>query len=81
MKNIANIRVGKPDVAPDAPAHTPGVRQGNEPGSMDRDPGLQTIQGPEHAGNIGKGTARRSTGVNPRAKNPIDPSSPNLSPA
>ena len=26
---MANLKVGKPDVAPDAPAHVPGIRQGN----------------------------------------------------
>jgi hypothetical protein len=29
----------------------------------------------------GKATAERSTGVNPDERNPIDPNSPNLSPA
>jgi len=37
---MGNIRVGKPDTKPDAPAHTPGIPQGNEPGGIEGDPGL-----------------------------------------
>lgn len=75
-----NIRAGKPDTTPTKPAHTPGIREGNEPGSFDRDPGLYSTGETESRRPMGKGTARRSTGVNPGPKNPIDPSSPNLSP-
>ena len=77
---MANIRVGKPDTTPDAPAHTPGVNQGNKPGGTDADPGLV------ETGEIGAGrpsmtsTARKSTGINPKKRNPIDPNSPNLPP-
>jgi hypothetical protein len=77
---MANIRVGKPDTTHDAPAHTPGVAQGNAPGGTAADPGL--IQ----TGEIGAGrpsmksTARKSTGINPEKRNPIDPNSPNLPP-
>lgn len=81
MKDRENMSVGKPDTDTDAPAHTPGVRAGNEPGSFERDPGLFRA-GPKGIGRpTGKGTARRSTGINAEARNPIDPSSPNLSPA
>jgi hypothetical protein len=78
---MGNIRVGKPDTKPDAPAHTPRVRQGNNPGGTDQDPGL------EQTGEVGAGrpsmrsTARKSTGINPEKRNPIDPNSPNLPPA
>ncbi len=75
MRSIANVRVGKPDVDPDAPAHTKGVKEGNESGGFDKTPGLHT------EANIGKGSAQRSTGIDPDARNPIDPASPNLSPA
>ena len=74
------IRVGKPDTTHDAPAHTPGIKQGNEPGGTDADPGLV------ETGEIGAGrpsmtsTARKSTGINPEKRNPIDPNSPNLPP-
>jgi hypothetical protein len=74
------IRVGKPDTTHDAPAHTPGIKQGNEPGGTDADPGL------EETGEVGAGrpsmvsTARKSTGINPELRNPIDPNSPNLPP-
>ncbi len=67
---MANLRLGKPDVKPDTPAHTPGVRQGNEGTTEDQ------------AGHLpdGRATAERSTGINPGPKNPIDPRMPNLSP-
>jgi hypothetical protein len=66
-----SIRVGKPDVAPDAPSHTPGVKQGNATGNYERSVG--------HLPD-GRSTAARSTGINPKAHDPILPSMPNLSP-
>ena len=78
---MADIRVGKPDTKPDSPAHTPGVSQGNEPGGIEGDPGLYET-GETRAGRpTAKSTARKSTGINPEARNPIDPNSPNLPPA
>ena len=65
------IRCGTPDVKHDMSAHTPGIRQGNAPGSYARQPGHR----PD-----GRSTARRSTGINPKARDPIDPRMPNLSP-
>lgn len=80
MTTIANIRVGKPQTTPTASAHTPGIRQGNS-GSFESNPGLHPT-GETGAGRpTGKGTARRSTGINPGPKNPIDPRMPSLSPA
>ena len=69
---MANIRVGKPDTRHDAPAHTPGVAGGNDPGGYEKMAG--------HLPN-GKATAERSTSINAGKRNPIDPNSPNLSPA
>jgi hypothetical protein len=78
---MGNIRVGRPDTKPDAPSHTKGVYQGNEPGGIEGDPGLH-YTGERGAGRPGaKSTARKSTGINPEARNPIDPNSPNLPPA
>jgi hypothetical protein len=56
----------------DMPAHTPGIKQGNSTGNYDK-----------QAGHHPDGTsgAERSTGVNAGAREPIDPSMPNLSPA
>lgn len=68
---MTHIRVGKPDVKPDLAAHTPGVMQGNAPGNYDKQGGHK----PD-----GRSTAKRSTGVNADAMEPIDPSMPNLSP-
>jgi hypothetical protein len=68
---MADIRVGKRDVEPDAPSHVPGINQGNARGNYDK-----------QAGHLpdGRSKARRSTGVNPEDMEPIDPSMPNLSP-
>ncbi|MCA1729330.1 MAG: hypothetical protein LC751_07950 [Actinobacteria bacterium] len=78
---MADIRVGKPDVKMDAPSHTPRVRQGNEPGGIEQDPGLH-YTGERGAGKpSAKSTARKSTSINAKARNPIDPNSPNLPPA
>lgn len=69
---MANLRVGKPDVQPDAPAHVKGINQGNAKGNYER-----------QAGHLpdGRSTAERSTGIDAKARNPIDPEMPNLSPA
>lgn len=64
--------MGKPDVKPDKPSHMKGIRQGNETGSYENMAGHLSS---------GKSTAERSTGINPASRNPIDPGSPNLSPA
>ena len=70
MATVPNMRVGRPDVSTTAPAHTPGVRQGQ--------------RGPfaSESGHLpdGTSTARRSTGINPGFEDPIDPRMPNLSP-
>jgi hypothetical protein len=50
----------------------PGVKQGNSKGNYQRQPGHH----PD-----GTSDARRSTGVNPERRDPIDPRMPNLSPA
>jgi hypothetical protein len=68
---MADIRVGKPDVSPDLPAHTPGVTYGNARGNYEKQDGHKAD---------GRSTAKRSTGVNSDAMEPIDPSMPNLSP-
>lgn len=66
------INIGKADVAPDAPAHVPGINQGNAVGNYDKQPG--------HLPD-GRRTAAASTGINPKAHGPIDPQMPNLPPA
>ena len=77
---MGDIRVGKPDTTHDAPAHTPGVSQGNHPGGTAADDGF------EETGEVGarrpttRSWARKSTGINPEKRNPIDPNSPNLPP-
>ncbi|SNT01308.1 hypothetical protein SAMN05443665_101435 [Actinomadura meyerae] len=66
------IRLGRPDVKPDTPSHTRGVREGNATGNYERQPG--------HLAD-GTSTQRRSTGINAKHREPILDSMPNLSPA
>jgi hypothetical protein len=70
---MSDIVVGKPDVDITKPSHVSGTREGNERGSYEK----------QRQGHLpdGRSTAARSTGINPDAKNPIDPGAPNLSPA
>lgn len=75
FRQIANVRIGKPDVDPSLPSHVRGVRQGNDGGGDDLDQGI--ILGKNSA----RGTARRSTGINAAAHEPIDPRMPKLSPS
>ena len=65
------LKTGSPDTEPDKPAHVKGINQGNAKGNYEKQQG----HNPD-----GTSTAERSTGVNPKAHNPIDPSMPNLSP-
>jgi hypothetical protein len=73
-KTIANVRVGQAQANPTASSHTPGVKQGNARGNFEREKGLHGMRDGALA------TARRSTGINPEARDPIDPRMPNLPP-
>jgi uncharacterized protein YciI len=68
---MPNINLGNQQVSADLPAHTPGIQQGNARGSYEKMAG----HNPD-----GTSTAQRSTGINPKSQNPIDPAMPNLSP-
>lgn len=72
-----HLKTGRPDVSPSKPSHIRGVPQGNDGRVRMKtdDPGL-IDEGP-----TGRGTARRSTGINPEHRDPIDPRMPNLSPS
>ena len=76
-KMVANVRVGKPKTKPSAPSHTAGVKRGNARGGLEKEPGITTAPDRLSA----RATARRSTSINPEARNPIDPRMPNLPPA
>jgi hypothetical protein len=69
---MAELNTGKPDVSPDALAHVKGVKYGNAVGNYERQPG--------HLPD-GKRGAESATGINAKARNPIDPRMPNLPPA
>ena len=55
----------------DLPAHVPGIKSGNSKGNYERQTG--------HLAD-GRRTAASSTGINAKAREPIDPRMPNLSP-
>jgi len=61
----------KQDTTPDKPAHTPGVHKGEEWTRHHREPGRENTTP----------TARSATGINAKARGPIDPRMPNLPPA
>lgn len=69
---MAIIKFGRAQVTSDLPSHVPGVNEGNAKGNYEKMEGHR----PD-----GTSTARRSTGINARAEEPIDPSMPNLSAA
>lgn len=73
---IANVRVGTPDVKPTAPSHVRGVYQGNKHQWMQRPKGITN-----ETATRAEGSARRSTGIRPKAHEAIDPRMPKLSPA
>lgn len=58
-------------VKPDDPSHVKGIKQGNSRGNYEKMGGHNSD---------GTSTSERSTGIDPKSKNPIDPSMPNLSP-
>jgi hypothetical protein len=68
---MAKLNLGKPQVSMDKPTHVKGTKSGNSTGNYERQPG--------HLPD-GRGTARRSTGINAGKRDPIDPRMPNLSP-
>lgn len=67
---MSRLRVGKPQITPDAPSHLSGVPQGNS-GPTEAQPGHNAD---------GTATARRSTGINATKRNPILAIMPNLPP-
>ena len=67
----SRIKLGKPDVTPDKPSHTDGIKEGNAKGRYQHQVGH--LPG-------GKSTGARSTGINPKKRDPIIPGMPNLSP-
>ncbi len=78
---IANVRVGHAQGQQSASAHVPGVKQGNAPARGNRS-GLERESGIHVGPNGGaRATARRSTGINPKSHDPIDPRMPNLPPS
>jgi hypothetical protein len=68
---MASIRLGRKQAKTDKPTHVAGTTQGNKPGNYDKMDG--------HLPD-GRSTAVRSTGVNAKSEEPIDPRMPNLSP-
>jgi hypothetical protein len=75
MHNVSNIVVGKPDTSPSKPSHQAGVRQGNQV------KGGRKMAARDNGRFAGDATAGRSTGINARDREPIDPRMPKLTPA
>jgi hypothetical protein len=69
---MADVRTGKAQVKQVDPTHVKGIKQGNSTGNYERQGG--------HLSD-GRRTAEASTGINAKARNPIDPRMPNLPPA
>ena len=69
--SMPRIKRGNADADPSAPSHVKGIKQGNARGNYEKMPG--------HLPD-GRRTARASTGVNPKGREPIDPRMPNLPP-
>lgn len=74
MKTV-HVTTGKQDVRLTAPSHVRGVRQGNVP---DRNRRRELAQLGGGQGLRARG--RRSTGINPEDREPIDPEMPTLTP-
>ncbi len=72
---VSNIKVGDRDVRPSLPTHSPGVREGNKRKAVMREPGIVLL-----GRLLAIATSRRSTGINAKARTPIDPRMPNLTP-
>ena len=68
---MADVRTGKAQGDTAQPTHVKGTKQGNSTGNYEKQPGHE----PD-----GRRTAISSTGINPKARNPIDPRMPNLPP-
>lgn len=68
---MGRIRVGKAQVRPDTPTHVTGIEQGNEKKAYHKQVGHHED---------GTADARRSTGITPKAHNPILKVMPNLPP-
>jgi hypothetical protein len=68
---MARLKVGNPDVSPDLPSHTDGVKSGNSKGNYEAQGGFKAD---------GRVTAEISTGMDPKMHGPIDDRMPNIPP-
>ena len=68
---MARLKFGPVQHLMERPTRTPRTKQGNARGNYER-----------QAGHLpdGSATAERSTGINPSARQPIDPRMPNIPP-
>lgn len=73
MRIKDHLKVGKRQARPETGSHIRGVPEGAATGSLESEAGI------EPHGRTARGTARRSTGICPKQRDPIDPASPNLS--
>ncbi|HVW28007.1 MAG TPA: hypothetical protein VHC69_21740 [Polyangiaceae bacterium] len=72
-QTLGSIIVGRPDVDPRSPSHVAGIHEGNLPAR-------RRPMGGANGGAVPT-EATRSTGINPKARLPVDPRMPRLPPA
>jgi hypothetical protein len=72
----ANLVVGKSQVPAHVSSHVRGTHEGNRPGRLSEDDGIDVRDRW-----TARARPRRSTGIAPDDRMPIDPTSPILSPA
>jgi hypothetical protein len=78
-KVVANVSVGHAEGRITASSHTAGVKRGNAKRGFEKEEGI-THAPPGSWPDGARATARRSTSINPKAHEPIDPRMPKLAP-
>lgn len=79
-KVVANVHVGKAEGRQSRSAHTPGVKRGTAPRGFQKEEGIEDAP-PGAKLDGARATGRRSTSINPKGHEPIDPRMPKLAPA
>lgn len=71
---MATLTTGRPRIKTSSPSHVRGVYEGNQTGSLRRQKGIHP------RGESAVASARRSTGIRPDDREPIDSRMPKLTP-
>jgi hypothetical protein len=78
-KRVANVRVGKAEGQQTTASHTAGVKRGTAPRGFQKEEGIEDAP-PGAKPDGARATGRRSTSINPKGHEPIDPRMPKLAP-